>query len=162
MAVGGGTGCTGGGSVRVVASDNVMVVFTAFVVCRVVPATQGTFRRRVYLLSAICSVVGLSAFDARIGFIAICSGVPVLLASDTLWDVFIVHPRRFYVDNFVLQGRYIIDAFIVIDWFQVNKKRDLMVPSFVYDERLLCSWLHDPFRAVLAGCLAHQWSGGGI
>ena len=61
----------GGGSVRVVASDNVMVVFTAFVVCRVVPATQGTFRWRVRLLSAICTAVGPSAIDTRIGFIAI-------------------------------------------------------------------------------------------
>ena len=73
-----------GGSVRVVASDNVMVVFTAFVVCRVVPVTQGTFRWRVRLLSAICTAVGPSAFDTRVGFIALCSGVPVLLASDTL------------------------------------------------------------------------------
>ena len=42
-----------GGSVWVVAFDNVVVVFTAFVVSRVVPATQGTFRRRVRLLGAI-------------------------------------------------------------------------------------------------------------
>ena len=60
-----------GGSVTVVASDNVMVVFTAFVFCRVVPTTQGTFRWRVRLLSAICTAVGPPAFDTRIGFIAI-------------------------------------------------------------------------------------------
>ena len=53
MAVGGGTEFTGGSSVRFVASAYIMVVFTAFVVCRVVAATQGTFRRRVRLLSAI-------------------------------------------------------------------------------------------------------------
>ena len=87
---------------RVVASDNIMVVFIAFVACRVVPATQGTFRWRVRLLSAICTAVGPSAFDTRVGFIAVCSGVPLLLASDTFWDVFLIHPRRFCVDNFVL------------------------------------------------------------
>ena len=66
-----GLGLLGGGSVRVVASGNVMVVFTAFEVCRLVPATQGTYHWRVRLLSAICTAVGPSAFDTRIGFIAI-------------------------------------------------------------------------------------------
>jgi hypothetical protein len=36
-----------GCSVRVVAFDNVVVVFTAFIVSWVVPSAQGTFRRRV-------------------------------------------------------------------------------------------------------------------
>jgi hypothetical protein len=42
-----------GGSVGVVAFENVMVVFTAFVVSWVVSSAQGTFRRRVFLLDTI-------------------------------------------------------------------------------------------------------------
>lgn len=42
-----------GGSVRVVAFDNVVVVFTAFVASWVVPFAQGTFCRRVLLLDTI-------------------------------------------------------------------------------------------------------------
>jgi hypothetical protein len=40
MAVGGGAGFTGVSSVGVVASAYIMVMFTAFVVCRVVSATR--------------------------------------------------------------------------------------------------------------------------
>jgi hypothetical protein len=90
------------GSVRVVAFDNVMIVFTAFVVSRVVPAAQGTFRRRVRLLGALRTVMGPYAFYTRIGFVTISSGVTVLLASDALWDVFLIYPGRFFMDNFVL------------------------------------------------------------
>ena len=79
----------------VVAFDNVVIVFTAFVVSWVVSATQCTFRWRVHLLGAICTVVGPSAFDTRVGFITVSSSVPVLLASDALWNVFLVYPTWF-------------------------------------------------------------------
>ena len=42
-----------GGYVGVVSFDNVMVVFAAFVVSRVVSSKQGAFRRHVFLLDTI-------------------------------------------------------------------------------------------------------------
>jgi len=48
--------------------------------------------------------------------------VSIVLASDALWTLFLVDPRRFYEDDFVLKGRYIIDVFVVFSWFQVHEK----------------------------------------
>ena len=66
--------------------------------------------------------MGPSTFDTCVGFVAVSPGMPVLLASDTLWDVFLICPWRFCGDNFVLDGRYIIDIFVVIGWLQVYKE----------------------------------------
>ena len=97
-----------GGSVRIVSFDNIVIMLAAFVVCRVIPATQGTFRWRVPSLIAIFAVMCATTFDTRVGFVAVCSCVSVLLTSYALWDVFLVHSRRFYVDNLILNGRYIL------------------------------------------------------
>jgi hypothetical protein len=48
--------------------------------------------------------------------------VPKLLASEALWNVILIHPQRFYEDNFVLLGHYIIDVFVVVSWFQIHEK----------------------------------------
>jgi hypothetical protein len=45
--------------------------------------------------------VGTTTFDTHKGFVAICSSVAVLLASCVLWDVSLVYPGRFYLDNLV-------------------------------------------------------------
>ena len=46
-----------GGSVWIVSFDNIVIMLVAFVVCRVIPATQGTFRWRVPSLIAIFAVM---------------------------------------------------------------------------------------------------------
>jgi hypothetical protein len=46
-----------GSSVWIVSFDNIVIMLAAFVVCRVIPATQGTFRWRVPSLIAIFAVM---------------------------------------------------------------------------------------------------------
>ena len=53
----------------IVSFDNVVVIFTSFVVCRMIPATQGAFCWRVPLLCAICAVVRATAFDTHVRFL---------------------------------------------------------------------------------------------
>ena len=82
-----------------------VVTLASFIVRRVVPATQGTFRRGVPTFHAICAIMRATAFDARIWFVAVGACVSVVLTSGALWDMNIVHPRTFNVDDFVLYGR---------------------------------------------------------
>ena len=64
-----------GSSVWIVSFDNIVIMLAAFVVCRVIPATQGTFRWRVPSLIAIFAVMCATAFDTRVGFVAVRSCV---------------------------------------------------------------------------------------
>ena len=107
----------------IVSFDNIMVIFTSFVVCRMIPATQGAFCWGVFSLCAICAVLRATAFDTRVGFITVRSCVSVLLTSCALWDVFLVCTREFDVDDLILDGCYIVYVFIVVSWFQVNEEQ---------------------------------------
>ena len=49
----------------IVSFDNVVVMLTSFVVCRMIPAIQGAFCWRVLSLCAVCAVVRAAAFDTR-------------------------------------------------------------------------------------------------
>ena len=82
-----------------------VVTFASFIVCRVVPATQGTSRRGVPTFCAVCAIMWAAAFDARVRFVAVRACVSVVLTSGALWDLNIVHSRWFDVDDFVLYGR---------------------------------------------------------
>ena len=107
----------------IVSFDNVVVMFTSFVVCQMIPATQGAFWWGVPSLRAICAVVRATAFDTRVGFVTVRSCVSVLLTSCALWDVFLVCPRGFDVDYLILDGCFIVYVFIVVSWFQVNEEQ---------------------------------------
>jgi hypothetical protein len=48
--------------------------------------------------------------------------VAVFLASSALRDVLLVYPGRFYLNNLVLESRYIIYVFVTACWFQVDEK----------------------------------------
>jgi hypothetical protein len=50
-------GGRGGSSVWIISFDNIVIILTAFVVCRVIPATQGTFRWRVPSFIAVFAVM---------------------------------------------------------------------------------------------------------
>ena len=82
-----------------------VVTFASFIVRRVVPATQGTFRRGVPTFRAVSAIIRAASFDARIWIFAVGACVSVVLTSGALWDMNIVHPRTFNVDDFVLYGR---------------------------------------------------------
>jgi hypothetical protein len=73
--------------VWIVSSDNIVVMFTSFVGCRMIPATQGAFCWRVPSLCAICAVLRATAFDTRVGFFTARSCVSVLLTSSALLAV---------------------------------------------------------------------------
>jgi hypothetical protein len=72
------------GSVWIVSMDNVEIMLTAFIVCRVISATQGTFRWRVPSLITVFAVMWATAIDTRLGFVAVGSCVSVLLTSCAL------------------------------------------------------------------------------
>ena len=107
----------GGGSVWIVSFDNIVIMLATFVVCRVIPATRGTFHWCVPSLIAIFAVMWATTFDTRVGFVAVRSCVSILLTSYALWDMFLVRSRRFYVDNLILDGHYIVYVFIIGCWF---------------------------------------------
>ena len=47
----------------------------------------------------------------------------VLLKSYALWDVFLVCPRGFDVDDLILVGCDIAYVFIAVSWFQVKEEQ---------------------------------------
>jgi hypothetical protein len=104
-------------SVWVVSSNDVMVVFTALIVCRVISAAQGAFCWRVSSLVAIFTVVGASAFNARLRFVAVCSCVSILLASYALRNVVLICSVRFSVDYLILDSREVVHVFVVVGRF---------------------------------------------
>ena len=106
----------------IVSFNNVVVMFTSFVVCRMIPATQGAFCWRVPSLCAICAVVRAAAFDTRVVFVTVRSCVSVLLTSCALRDVFLICSWGLDVDDLILDGCYIVYVFIVVSWFQVNEE----------------------------------------
>ena len=51
--------------------EDAVVTFASFIVRRVVPATQGTFRRGVPTFRAVCAIMRATEFDAHIWFAAV-------------------------------------------------------------------------------------------
>ena len=113
----------GGGSVGIVFFDKVVAMLAPFIVCRVIPATQGAFRWYVPSLCAISAVMRATTFTTRVGVVAVRSCGSVLLTSCALGDVFLLCPRRFDVDDLILNGCYIVYVFIIVSWFQVNENQ---------------------------------------
>jgi hypothetical protein len=85
-----------GGYVWIVSFDNNVKMLASFVVCRVICATQGTFRWRVPSLIAIlllCEPPHLTHSQRMV----CCSTFVCVrtVARYSLWDVFLVRSRRF-------------------------------------------------------------------
>jgi len=95
-----------------------MILFAPFVICRMWPSTQGTFCWGITGFSTCSTVVVSSAFDTVACLITIFTRVPVLLAPYALLYVWFGGTRGFCMNDFVLDGLYSVDVFVVFGWFE--------------------------------------------
>jgi len=103
-------------------ADDIVIAFASFVVGRMISATKGAFCWGIPALRAVRTIVLATTFDSRICSVAVSSLMSVLLAACALRDVIFVCSGWFYVYDFVLNGRYFVNFFIVLDRFKNHEK----------------------------------------
>ena len=106
----------------VIAFYGVMILFAAFIVCRLWPSTQGTCGWGVAGFSTRSSVMMCSALDTGVWLVTVFTRVALLLTPYALRYVRLDGARGFDVDNFVLDDLDVVDIFVICGWFKVDEE----------------------------------------
>jgi hypothetical protein len=112
-----------GVSVRISTTDDILIVFTSFIVGPMISATKGAFCWDFPTFLAFCTIVLAIAFDARVWPVVVASRMPVLLTACALWDVVFICSKWFNVYDFILYGRNFINFFVVLGWFKIDEQQ---------------------------------------
>ena len=102
-----------GVSVGISVSDDVVIALASFIVLRMVSATKCAFCWGIPAFRAVHTIVLATTFYARIWSVAISACMSVLLATCTLRNVIFICSWWFYVNDFILYGRYFVNFFVV-------------------------------------------------